>query len=107
MRVESEEQGVRFEWTGEPSGVVRVGLMGDRDRNFERLELLQEVVRSQRAGGVVWVDLEMRERHMAGSSPALLWSGDFGDWQTAAMVFTVLCRAVGLDDPGVQLRVEP
>lgn len=108
MRVESEEQGVRFEWTGEPSGVVRVGLAGDREASYERLALLHEVIRGQREGGVAWTDLEMRERHVRGmTGPLLLWSGDFGDWRTAAMVFTVLCKAVGLDDETVQLRVEP
>ena len=113
MRVESAEQGVRFEWGGEPDTVVRVGLLGPRERNYERLTLLHETIRSQRHGGVAWEDLELRERHSTsmtkreGRDPMLLWSGQFEDWQAAGLAFAVLCTAVGMDDDGVALEIEP
>lgn len=106
MRVESEGQGVRFEWGGEPDAVVAVGLSGARETNWERLALLHEVIRSQRAAGVEWTDLELRERFTAGRR-LLLWRGQFEDWRTAGLAFAVLCRAVGLDDPEVELEVRP
>ncbi len=113
MRVESAEQGVRFEWDGEPSTILAVGLRGTREQNHERLRLLKEVVRGARHDGIGWTDLELRERRetekgvpVLGAPVLLLWKGQFGTWEEAGVAFTVLCKAVGMDDDSVQLDVK-
>lgn len=114
MRVESAEQGIRFEWDGEPSKELAVGLHGLATANQERLALLKQVIREQRHDGIEWVDLELRERMRTDTRSGvdllrprlLLWRAEFGTWEEAAVAFTVLCRAVGMDDDGVRLEVE-